>query len=71
MRTNKDEMEIWQNKSLTTLSSIELITIAYFYAEKGHEKDAYFCDFSNWPLSGLKKIFLAAFFTSTNKRCEL
>ena len=42
MRTIKDEMGIWQNKSLTTLSPIELISIAYFYAERGHEKDAFF-----------------------------
>ena len=26
-------MESWQNESLTTLTSIELILIAYFYAE--------------------------------------
>ena len=42
MRTIKDEMGIWQNKSLPILSSIELIPIAYFYAERGHEKDAFF-----------------------------
>ena len=62
MRTIKDEMGIWQNESLTTLRSIELIPIAYFYAERGHEKDAFFCDFTNWPLSGLTKIFLVIFF---------
>ena len=38
MRTFKDEMWIWQNKALTTLNSIKLIPIAYFYAERGHEK---------------------------------
>ena len=73
MRMIKDEMEIWQNESLSTLRSIEVIPIAYFYAETGHEKYAYafFCDFTNWSLSGLKKIFLAIFMTSTNKRCEM
>ena len=37
-RTVKDKMGIRQNKSLTTLSFIELIPIAYFskYAERGH-----------------------------------
>ena len=71
MPTIKDEMGIWQNKSLTTLSSTELIPIAYFYAERGHEKDTFFCDFTNWPLSSFNKIFLATFLTSTNKRCEM
>ena len=57
MRTIKDEMGIWQNGSLATLGSIDLIPIIYFYTETGHEKYAFFCDFTNWPLSGLKKIF--------------
>ena len=42
MRTIKDEIGIWQNESLTTLRSIELIPIAYFYAETGHEKTSIF-----------------------------
>ena len=42
MRTIEDEIGIWQNESLTTSRSIELIPIAYFYAERGHEKDAFF-----------------------------
>ena len=44
----KDEMGTWQNKSLTTLRSSELIPTAYFYAERVHEKDTFFCDFTNW-----------------------
>ena len=71
MRTIKDEMGIWQNESMAILLSIELIPTAYFYAETGHEKYTFFCDFINWPPSGLKKIFLATFMTSTNKRCEM
>ena len=71
MRMIKDEMELWQNESLSTIRSIELIPIAYFYAETGHEKYTFFCDFTNWSLSGLKKIFLAIIMTSTNKRCEM
>ena len=32
------QMRIWKNECFTTLMSIDSITIAYFYAEKGHNK---------------------------------
>ena len=50
--------------SLTTLRSKEFIPIAYFYAEREHEKDAFY----KLTLSVLKTIFLATVLTSANKR---
>ena len=43
-------MGIWQNESFTTLRSIELISIAYFYAQTCHEKYAFFCDYKLTPI---------------------
>ena len=41
LRTIKDEMGIWKNESLFTLRYIEPIPTACFYAERGHNKNAF------------------------------